>query len=75
MTILSYLADYEAYKKGRGLKEGTVLVSLAQLKRFDLWLKEKRKRDVRRVVLTDLTSWLSELIQRLAPATVYGHAI
>ncbi len=75
MTILSYLADYEAYQKGRGLKEGTVRVSLAQLKRFDAWLKEHRKRDVRRVALADLVAWLDELVQRLAPATVYGHAI
>ena len=75
MTILSYLADYEAYQKGRGLKEGTVRVSLSQLGRFDLWLKAKRKRDVRRVSLSDVTLWLDDLATRLAPATVYGHAI
>lgn len=75
MTILSYLADYEAYQKGRGLKDGTVRVSLSQLKRFDLWLKAKRKRDVRRVSLSDVKTWLDDLAVRLAPATVYGHAI
>jgi site-specific recombinase XerD len=75
MTILSYLADYEAYQKGRGLKEGTVRVSLSQLKRFDRWLKGKRKRDVRRASLSDVTVWLDELSTHLAPATVYGHAI
>lgn len=75
MTILLYLADYEAYQKGRGLKESTVRVSLAQLKRFDLWLKAKRKRDVRRVTLADVTLWLDEFAGKLAPATVYGLAI
>lgn len=44
-------------------------------KSFDSWLKERRKRDVRRVALTDLTACLDELAGRLAPATVYGHPI
>jgi len=75
MTILSYLTDYEAYLKGRGLKACTVRVSLAQLKRFDLWLKGRRKRDVRRVHLSDVSVWLDDLALNLAPATVYSHAI
>ena len=61
MTILSCLADYEAYQKGRGLKEGTVRVSLYQLKRFDTWLKDKRKRDPRRLSLADVTTYLEHL--------------
>jgi site-specific recombinase XerD len=74
MTIVSYLTEYEAYKKGLGLKEGTVRVALSQVKRFDRWLADHHKRDVRRVGLADLTAYLDELTAGLAPSTVYGHA-
>ena len=75
MTILSYLADYEAYRKGCGLQLTTVRTSLAQLKRFDGWLKEKKKRDPRRLSLADFTTYLDHLMaENYAPATVYGQA-
>lgn len=76
MNLLSYLADYEAYKKGLGLKEATVRVALFQLKHFDQWLKAKRRRDVRQVGLGELEAYLEDLEgSGRAPATVYGNAL
>jgi len=76
MTVLSYLADYEAYKKGLGLKEATVRVALFLLKRFDQWLKAKRRRDVRQVGLCEIEAYLEGLESSdRAPAKVYGNAL
>ncbi len=71
-----HLADYEAYKKGLGLKEATVRVALFQLKRFDQWLKAKRRRDLRQVGLREIEAYLEGLERAgKAQATVYGHAL
>jgi len=75
VTILTYLADYGAFRMGCGLKPVTVRVALSQLKRLDAWLKTNHKRDPRRVELTDITAYLDHLVQTdYAPATVYGYA-
>lgn len=75
MTILSYLTEYEAYQKGRGLQPGTVRTQLGQLKRLDTWLKPKRKRDPRHLGLADLAAYLDHLTALgRAPSTVYAQA-